>query len=95
MEKILKKILRKSFQIDLDDKYCYPNVKDFEMANDRVVKAEIERYCAKNNQTVEFLSEEKPIVFILNGKEKYTASLEMGHGRYNYGYHIQCLEVIE
>ena len=95
MKSILKKILRKSFQIDLEDKYCYPNYKDFEMANDRVIKTEIERYCAKSNQTVEFLNEEKPIVFILNGKDKYTAALEMGYGRYKNGYHIQCLEVIK
>lgn len=92
---ILKNIFRKSFQIDLDDKYCYPNDKEFVMADSRIIKIEIERYCAKNNQTVAFLTNEKPIIFLLNGKEKYTAFLKMGYGRYNQGYHIHCLELLD
>lgn len=65
------------------------------MADSRIIKIEIERYCAKNNQTVAFLTNEKPIIFLLNVKEECTASLKMGYGRYNQGYHIHCLELLD
>jgi len=95
MKRFLKRIFRKSFQIDLEDKHCYPSDKEFVMADSMVMKMEIEKYCAKYNQTVEFISDKKPIIFILNGKEKYSAALKMGYSRFNQGYHIQCLEIIE
>ena len=95
MKNLFKKIMRKGFDIELKDQNCYVSDKDFTMADTKTVKEAVEQYAQSNGHTVEFVSEGKPLTFILDGKEKYTANVELGHSRYNSGYYIHCLEVIE
>lgn len=89
------KITQKGFQISLADEYTYPNEKNFHKANAYVMQAALENYCIQNGYELEYLSKENPIRFRLDGKTIYTATLEMGYGRFNQGYHIHCLEEIE
>ncbi|MDD6320513.1 MAG: DUF4318 domain-containing protein [Oscillospiraceae bacterium] len=95
MNNLFKKIMRKGFDIELNDRNSYVSDKDFTMADTKTVKEAVEQYAQSNGHTVEFVSEGKPVVFVLDGKEKYTAAVELGHSRYNSGYYIHCLEVIE
>lgn len=92
--KIIKKSLSsKTFRIDLEEEYTYPNEKDFIFPDVLVVCTAIENYGIKSRQTISIVSKEKPIVFTLNNKEKYQADLELGHGRYNQGYYIFCKRI--
>lgn len=90
---IKKSFTGKTFDIELDEKYTYPNQKDFIFPNIAVLCAAIENYGIKSKQTISFISREKPIVFNLNSREKYQADLVLGHGRYNQGYYIFCSKI--
>lgn len=94
MGSLKDRFFRKSFVIELEDEYCYPGDKNFKMADALVMQAAIENYCISSHETIEYLSKEKPITFILNGKHKYTAKLVLGRGRFNQGYYIACTEII-
>lgn len=94
LKNIVKRIIRKTFTIDLEDKYCFPNQKDFIYPNSLVLQAVIENYCIKNGIQIEYVKKENPIIFILNGKTKYEAKAFLGHGRYDQGYTVKCIEII-
>ncbi len=91
----LKKLTRKSFTVPLEDRYCYPSEKNFVPADSYVMQSALENYAIGEGSRIEYLSKELPIRFVLNGKEAYEATLELGRSRFNSGYFIQCREIIE
>jgi len=93
LEAIKRSLTRKTFRIELNEKYTYPNEKDFFFPNILVLCAAIENYGIKAKQTISFISKDNPIVFVLNGKEKYKAVLELGYGGCNQGYYIICSKI--
>lgn len=95
LEHIKKKFKQKCFQIDLDDEYCFPAEKDFIFPNTFVIQAAIENYCIKNKLQIEYISKEKPISFILDGKTKYSVELVLVRGHFYSGYTIMCKEILE
>lgn len=39
-------------------------------------------------------SENNPVVFMIDGKEKYRADLGLGRQRFNQGYYIKCRQIL-
>jgi len=93
MTAIKKLFFSKTFRIELDEENTYPNEKDFIFPDVLVMCAAIENYGIKLRQTISFISKDKPIVFILNNKEKYQADLVLGYGKFNQGYYIFCRKI--
>lgn len=77
---IMKKLLSKSFFIELDDALTYPSTEG--------ICSAIEGYAAECNEQLKFESKVKPITFYL-GNEIYRAEIKMARG----GYYISCSEV--
>ncbi|PFJ14221.1 hypothetical protein COD67_00345 [Bacillus cereus] len=77
---ILKKLLSKSFFIELDDALTYPSAE--------VICSAIEGYAAECNEQLKFESKVKSIIFYLEN-EIFHAEIKMARG----GYYISCSEV--
>lgn len=86
-----KNMKRKGFVIDLEDRYSLPKEKDFVYPSELVIQGALENYCQKMGLTLEYISREKPVTFVLDGGTKYTAEANLG----TYGYYVHCLEVLE
>ncbi|MDD3429785.1 MAG: DUF4318 domain-containing protein [Oscillospiraceae bacterium] len=84
-----------NFCIELPDEYCYITEKNFCMPTSRIMCEAIEAYSKQSKEKIVFENREKPIVFILNDICRYTATLQMGYGRGNSGYHIACKRIRE
>lgn len=90
---IKKSYTGKTFWVELEEKYTYPNEKDFIYPNALITCAAIEKFGVQSKQIITFISREKPITFLLNNKEKYQANLLLGCGRYHSGYYIFCSKI--
>ena len=77
---LLKKLLGKSFFIELDDALTYPSTEIICMA--------IEAYAAESKEKLEFKSKVKSITFYLENT-LYQIDIRMARG----GYYISCSEV--
>ncbi|PFA13223.1 MULTISPECIES: DUF4318 domain-containing protein [Bacillus cereus group] len=77
---LLKKLLGKSFFIELDDALTHPSTEIICMA--------IEAYAAESKEKLEFKSKVKPITFYLENT-LYQVDIRMARG----GYYISCSEV--
>ena len=91
LEKLLWKITRKGFYIELEAENMFPNIKGFIYPNELIMQSAIEKFCIKNDISLTYLSKENPIKIQLDGDEVYTAKLEMGVGK-ERGYVIHCIE---
>lgn len=85
------KLTRKGFYIELEAENMFPHTKGFVYPNESVLRAAIEKYCIHNKHELKYLSKEHPIKIQLDGKEIYTAELELRSGKIR-GYVIHCLE---
>lgn len=94
LEEFKKNISKRGFTITLEDPYCYPAAKDFVFPDVYVMQAAIENYCLRHGLTMEYISKEKPITFLVDGKRKYEAKLELVKGRFYSGYAVYCEEVL-
>lgn len=72
----MNKFFRKSFDIQLEDSLVYPS------------KNIICDSILKNQENVEFISKEKPIIFKLEN-EMYEVTIKMARG----GYYLSCREI--
>ncbi|WP_154100494.1 DUF4318 domain-containing protein [Bacillus mycoides] len=79
-QRFLKKLLRKSFYIELDDSLHYPSVK--------TICSAVETYAIQSKEKLRFESKTKPITFYLEDT-LYSADVRMARG----GYYIFCREV--
>ncbi|EEL50980.1 DUF4318 domain-containing protein [Bacillus cereus] len=77
---LLKKLLGKSFFIELDDALTHSSTEIICMA--------IEAYAAESKEKLEFKSKVKPITFYLENT-LYQVDIRMARG----GYYISCSEV--
>ncbi|WP_459503869.1 DUF4318 domain-containing protein [Bacillus sp. C1] len=77
---LLKKLLGKSFFIELDDALTYPSAETICVA--------IETYAAESKEKLKFESKVKPIAFYLENT-LYQVDIRMAQG----GYYISCSEV--
>ncbi|MGN5648928.1 DUF4318 domain-containing protein [Bacillus sp. Brlt_9] len=77
---IMKKLLAKSFFIELEDALTYPS--------SEVITSAIVGYAAECNERLKFESKVKPITFYLE-EVLYRAEIQMARG----GYYISCSEV--
>ena len=93
-EKIVNKLTRKGFYIELEAENMFPNTKGFVCPDNYVMQAAIEKYCIENKHELIYLSKDNQIMIQLDGKETYTAELAKRNGRLR-GYVIHCLEVME
>lgn len=76
---LFKKILRKSFFIELDDALTYPSAE--------IICTAVEKYVKESQEQLEFVNKVKPITFRLNNT-LYRADIRMARG----GYYISCRE---
>ncbi|HEK9103022.1 DUF4318 domain-containing protein [Bacillus pfraonensis] len=77
---LLKKLLGKSFFIELDAALIYPSTE--------IICKAIETYAAESKEKLEFESKVKPITFYLENT-LYQVDIRMARG----GYYISCTEV--
>ncbi|KFN02298.1 DUF4318 domain-containing protein [Bacillus clarus] len=77
---LLKKLLGKSFYIELEDALTYPSA--------QTICETIEKYAAESREKLEFKSRVKSIHFHLENT-RYRAEIRMARG----GYYISCSEL--
>jgi len=79
LKELLKKFLKNTFYIDLDDSLTYPS-------SQKICEI-IEEYCTDTKQEFHFINKSNPITFSLNGI-LYETKVDMAHG----GYFLLCKE---
>ncbi|MFF2176622.1 DUF4318 domain-containing protein [Lysinibacillus sp. NPDC058147] len=80
MKDFFKKIVNKSFIIELDEALIYPSVQSICVA--------IEKYATESKEQLKFESKIKPITFYLDNT-LYRVEIRMARG----GYYISCIEI--
>lgn len=95
LKSLKENLFAKAFHVELEEIYCYPNDKNFQFPSHEVVVSALEKYAQSNNMELQFIDKEKRILFLINGKNKYEAKLELGRGRYNQGYAVNCRQIFE
>lgn len=83
--------LRKTFLIDMEDKYTFESDKNFVYPNAAIICDAIRKYGEKNNEKIDFVSEVTPVTFWLNQKEKYRA--DVIRGMRCGGYILRCTKI--
>ncbi|MBL4933644.1 DUF4318 domain-containing protein [Clostridium paridis] len=79
MSTFFKRLLNKSFSIELKDALDYPT-------SEKICEV-IEAHCNKSKDKLQFIDKTNPVTFSLDGT-KYEAKVNMARG----GYYILCTE---
>ena len=86
-------MLRNVFWIELDGEHSHSGSRGFAFPADSVICTAIENYVGELGAGIEFCRKSKPIVFIIDSKEKFQAELQLTKARFSQRYRIQCFKI--